>query len=179
MSASHDLPSGQINLSRRQVLLSGAVIIAGGLIASTLPRCAFADSSLQFMPFMQVSRLLVNHRLDDVVGQRMLALLEAEQPDLANLLNQLLTIAKAHQAKVVEDFFPAIPDGPAQDLARRIIFGWYTGSLAPTRDAKSFAFEQALTWRVTQDQITIPSYGISGPHRWQRANAPVLPLPQF
>ncbi|ARJ42388.1 hypothetical protein B1H58_10395 [Pantoea alhagi] len=179
MSSSHDLPPDQVNLSRRQILLSGAVVMAGGLLTSVLPRFAFAESSLHFIPFMQISRLLVNHELDDAVGQRMLAQLEAEQPDLAKNLNQLLAIARAHQAKVVEDFFPAIPAGPVQDLARRIIFGWYTGSLEPTRTAKSFAFEQALTWRTTQDTITIPSYGISGPNNWQRTNTPILPVPQF
>lgn len=179
MRHSHNLPPGKVHLSRRQILLSGAVIMARGLLTSALPRFAFADSSLQFIPFMQLSRLLVNHDLDNVVGQRMLALLEAEHPSLAEHLNQLLAIARAHKAEVVEDFFPAIPAGPVQDLARQIIFGWYTGSLAPTRSAKSFAFEQALTWRLTQDTITIPSYGISGPNNWQRANTPVLPVPQF
>ncbi|WP_338564899.1 sugar dehydrogenase complex small subunit [Erwinia sp. E_sp_W01_6] len=59
------------------------------------------------------------------------------------------------------------------------MFGWYTGSLEPTRAAKSFAFEQALTWQTTLDTITIPSYGISGPNNWQRINTPVLPLPTF
>ncbi|MBS0899640.1 hypothetical protein JK229_20890 [Pantoea dispersa] len=179
MNHSSNPSLGEVHFSRRQILLSGAVIMASGLVTSTLPRNAFAESSLHFIPFMQISRLLVNHKLDDTVGQRMLVLLEAELPDLANLLNQLLAIARARQAKVVEDFFPAIPTGPVQDLAYRIIFGWYTGSLAPTRAAKSFAFEQALTWRTTQDTITIPSYGISGPNNWQRENTPVLPVPQF
>ena len=178
MSASHDLPFGEVQLSRRRVLLSGAVIVAGGLIASTLPRFAFADSSKNFIPFMQLSRLLVNHKLDDAVGQRMLALLELEQPQLMENLNQLLAIAKAHNAQIVEDFFPAIPQGALQDLAHKIIFGWYTGSLEPKRSAKTFAFEQALTWHTTLDTITIPSYGISGPNNWQRANTPVLPVPQ-
>ncbi|MBK0097237.1 sorbitol dehydrogenase family protein [Erwinia sp. S63] len=179
MSTSQDLPLGEVQLSRRRVLLSGVVIVAGGLITSALPRLAFADSSKNFIPFMQISRLLVNHKLDDAVGQRMLALLELEQPDLMANLNHLLAIAKANKAQIVEDFFPAIPQGELQALAHKIIFGWYTGCLEPKRSAKAFAYEQALTWQTTLDTITIPSYGISGPNNWQRANTPVLPVPQF
>jgi len=179
MSTSRDLPAGHVHLSRRQVLLSGAAMVAGGLVSAALPRWAFADSSLHFIPFMQVSRLLVNHELDDAVGARMLALLQVDDAQLGQKLSQLLAIARSQQATVVEAFFPAIPAGPVQALAYRIIFGWYTGSLTATRSAKSVAFEQALTWRTTQDILTIPSYGISGPNQWQRANVPVLPVPQF
>lgn len=179
MSTSSDLPSGEVLLSRRSVLLAGAVIVAGGLVTTAIPRLAFAGSSLNLIPFMQLSRLLVNHSLDAAVGQRMLALLEGEQPDLMTNLNHLLAIAKAHNAQVVEDFFPSIPQGALRALAYKIIFGWYTGCLEPTRSAKAFAFEQALTWHTTLDVLTIPSYGISGPNNWQRANTPVLPVPQF
>ncbi|WP_338563620.1 sugar dehydrogenase complex small subunit [Erwinia sp. E_sp_B01_3] len=179
MRNSNEPSSGNVQLSRRQVLLAGAVIMAGGVMTSVLPRFALADASEHFTPFMQLSRLLVNHQLDEAVGQRMLRLLAAQEKGLPDNLNQLIAIARAHNARIVEDFFPAIPQGELQDLAHKIIFGWYTGSLEPTRAAKSFAFEQALTWQTTLDTITIPSYGISGPNNWQRINTPVLPLPTF
>ena len=179
MRYSNDLSEGKVQLSRRQVLLAGAVIMASGVVTSTLPSFVFADTSKAFTPFMQISRLLVNHALDDAVGQRMLALLETQEQGLLDNINQLLAIARVSDAKVVEDFFPSIPQGELQDLAHKIIFGWYTGSLAPTRSAKTFAFEQALAWHTTLDVITVPSYGISGPNNWQRVNTPVLPLPTF
>lgn len=179
MRYSNDLPDGKVKLSRRQVLLAGAVIMASGAVTSTLPSFVFADTSTAFTPFMQISRLLVNHALDEAVGQRMLALLETEEQGLLDNINQLLAIARVSDARVVEEFFPSIPQGKLQDLAHKIIFGWYTGSLASTRSAKTFAFEQALTWHTTMDVITIPSYGISGPNNWQRVNTPVLPLPTF
>lgn len=166
-------------LSRRKVLLAGAVIIAGGVVTSALPSFALAATSDTFTPFMQISRLLVNHQLDQAVGQRMFTLLAAEEGGLGDNLNQLLAIASAQNARVVEDFFPSIPQGKLQDLAHKIIFGWYTGSLEPTRTAKTFAFEQALTWHTTLDVITVPSYGISGPNNWHRVNTPVLPVPTF
>ncbi|MGE1563721.1 hypothetical protein [Pantoea septica] len=70
MRSSHDLPLGRINLSRRRISLSGAVIMADGLDASALPRFAFAESSINFIPFKQLPRLLVSHQLDAGVGQR-------------------------------------------------------------------------------------------------------------
>lgn len=179
MRYSTDRPQGKVQLSRRQVLLAGAVIVASGLVSSALPRVAAAATPAFFSPFMQLSRLLVNHQLDDQVGQRMLALLQAEESGLADSISQLLALAQAANARVVEDFFPSIPAGTLQDLAHKIIFGWYTGSLAPVRTASTFAFEQALTWHTTLDTITIPSYGISGPNNWQRVNTPILPLPVF
>lgn len=181
MFQSDDLSEGKVQLSRRKVLLSGAVIIAGGMATAALPSFAIASpkASKSFSPFMQISRLLVNHQLDEAVGQRMLALLESEEQGLLDNFTQLIAIARSRDAVKVEDFFSVIPQGELQDLAYKIIFGWYTGSLAPTRTAQTFAFEQALTWQTTLDVITIPSYGISGPNNWQRVNTPVLPVPQF
>lgn len=181
MFHSDDLSEGKVQFSRRKVLLSGAVIIAGGVVTSALPSFVMAESkpSKSFSPFMQISRLLVNHQLDEAVGQRMLAVLESEEQGVLENIYQLIAIARSRNASIVEDFFPAIPQGELQDLAYKIIFGWYTGSLTPMRTAKTFAFEQALTWQTTLDVITIPSYGISGPNNWQRVNTPVLPVPQF
>ncbi|WP_017346192.1 sugar dehydrogenase complex small subunit [Pantoea sp. A4] len=174
-----DPPAGQVLLSRRKVLLSGAIILASGLVTSSLPAFALPGTQPAFSAFMQISRLLVNHQLDESMGQRMLPILAAEEPQLTEQIQQLIAIAQTHQANVVEDFFPAIPEGALQALAYKIIFGWYTGSLQPTRTAKTFAFEQAMTWHTTLDAITIPSYGFSGPNNWQRSNTPVLPVPQF
>ncbi|HAB74903.1 MULTISPECIES: sugar dehydrogenase complex small subunit [Pantoea] len=73
MRSSYDLPPGRVNLSRRRILLSGAVIMAGGGVTSALLRFALAASSTNFIPFMPLSRPLVNHQLGDGVGQRLLA----------------------------------------------------------------------------------------------------------
>ena len=166
-------------LTRRRVLLAGATLAAGGLLSASLPAFALPAPAASLATFMQISRLLVNHQLSDTVGQRMLALLNAEQPELQAALGQLLSIAQRRNATQVEDFFSDIPAGKLQDLAYRIIFGWYTGSLEPGRAAKTFAYEQALTWHTTLDVIAVPSYGLSGPNNWTRTNTPVLPLPTF
>ncbi|WP_338564818.1 sugar dehydrogenase complex small subunit [Erwinia sp. E_sp_W01_6] len=104
MRNSNEPSSGNVQLSRRQVLLAGAVIMAGGVMTSVLPRFALADASEHFTPFMQLSRLLVNHQLDEAVGQRMLRLLAAQEKGLPDNLNQLIAIARAHNARIVEDF---------------------------------------------------------------------------
>lgn len=109
----------------------------------------------------------------------MLVLLQHEESTLIDDIHKLLVIARQNNARVVEDFFPTIPVGRLQDLAYKIIFGWYTGSLAPTRTAKCFAFELALTWQTTSDAITVPSYAISGPNNWSRPNVPLSNMPTF
>lgn len=179
MSTPGNDPLDGFQSTRRKLLFSGLAVSFLSASGLSFPKLAFANSSLSFIPFMQISRLLVNHQLDELVGQKMLLTLETQHADLATSLNQLLAIAQEHNARIVEDFFPAIPEGALQDLAYKIIFGWYTGSFAPVRDAETFAFEKALTWQTTIDVTTIPSYGISGPNNWQRINTPVLPVPTF
>jgi len=179
MKNKHPFPGAEVSLSRRKVLMAGAIILASGITTSALPAFALPSQSEQLTSFMQLSRLLVNHQLDDGVGQRMLALLIEENPTLADSIRQILAIAHQHQATRVEDFFAAIPQGPLNELAHKIIFGWYTGSLEPTRSAKTFAFEQALSYHTTLDVITIPSYGLSGPNNWSRPNTPVANMPRF
>lgn len=168
-----------VTLSRRQVLFAGLVMAAGTALTSALPAFALPASNGSFANFMALSRLLVNHQLDEGVGLRMMAQLEQEQPALASAVSQILAIATAHNATIVEEFFPAIPEGKLKALAHTIIFGWYTGCLSSKRGVKAFAFEQALTYHTTLDVITIPSYGISGPNNWSRPNAPVAAMPRF
>lgn len=50
MRSSYDLPSGRVNLSRRPVMLSGAVMMANGLVTPALSHIAFAEPSINFIP---------------------------------------------------------------------------------------------------------------------------------
>lgn len=173
------LGSKGISLSRRKMLIMSAALIGSGLAVSTVPAFGIAPATDTYSQFMQLSGLLVNHQLNEQVGRRMMDLLLQENAQLPSGLVQILAIAEKNNAKEVEDFFSAIPEGPLSDLAHKIIFGWYAGCLEPTRTAKSFAYEEALTFKLTNDVITIPSFGFSGPNNWTRPNAPVLPIPQF
>lgn len=168
------------NESRRKFLQASAILGAGSLLGVSLPVSAALAKEPGVAPFMQLSHLLVNHHLDEGVGQRMWVLLKDRHADLDQNVSAILKIAMQKQAKIVEDFFADIPEGGLQDLAYQIIFGWYAGCLDTSPQAESFAFEQALTFQNTADVIAIPSYGVSGPNDWaDRPNVPVLPLRKF
>lgn len=168
------------SLSRRKLLMAGAALGAGGLLGVQLPVSAALAAEPGVAPFMELSRLLVNHQLDEGVGQRMWQLLQQENAQLDRQVSAVLEIAHANNARIVEEFFPAIPEGELQDLAYQIIFGWYAGCLNTSKTAESFAFAQALTFQNTADVIAIPSYGRTGPNEWaDRPNVPVLPLRDY
>lgn len=178
---SQNNPKGGLeNQSRRNFLRAGAILGAGSLLGVSLPVSAALSKEPGVAPFMQLSRLLVNHQLDEGVGQRMWVLLKDEHAQFDQNVLAILNIAKQKQAQIVEDFFSAIPQGELQDLAYQIIFGWYAGCLSTSKTAESFAFAEALTFQNTADVIAIPSYGLTGPNDWaDRPNVPVLPLRKF
>lgn len=128
---------------------------------------------------MQVSALLVNHRLDARVGARMAAAAAEKYPQYAQMMTSIIGIANARQAHEVEDFFADIPEGPLREFAHWIIFAWYTGCASPKKDAQVFAYETALTYQTTADAVAIPSYGFSGPNQWGRPIVPLTPMPSF
>jgi hypothetical protein len=167
------------SLSRRQILIGGGILF-GAMAASgstsappigALP--AVADS------FMRVSSLLIQHHLHPEVGKRLAVALKIVRPGLDDHLGQLLDIAKANNAKCVEDFFPAVPDGPVKEAALAIISAWYLGVVVDGPDAEVFAYELALLYRPTSDVMTIPSYAISGPNGWNALGAPLTDMPEF
>ena len=105
--------------------------------------------------------------------------MSALNPSLSDHVTGLLAIAKAKNAKVVEDFFPDVPEGPLKETALSIISAWYLGVVSDAPDAEVFAYEYALMYQPTRDVMTIPSYAVSGPNGWT-ANAPPLgDMPEF
>lgn len=130
-------------------------------------------------PFMQLSALLVNHRLDAGIGARIAAAAAAQHADSATMIRSIVGIAQERKATRVEDFFDAIPAGPLQDFAHWVIFAWYTGCSSAQKDAQVFSFEGALTYQTTADAVAIPSYGFSGPNLWHRPIVPLSPMPSF
>lgn len=172
--------NGGTSLSRRKVLAAGIALWGGGLFGLGLPAYAKPQTTEAFSSFMQLSQLLVNHHLDKGVGLRMWALLKKQYPQLDEQVAAILDVAKKQNARIVEDFFPQIPEGELTALAHKIIFGWYAGCLEPSKTAESFAFAEALTFQNTADVIAIPSYGLTGPNKWaDRENVQILPLRQY
>jgi hypothetical protein len=169
------------SLARREVVVAG-LLVAGGLAAwSTLPAfsapAAWSDDSAR--QFMDISSLLIPHRLNAEIGKRIGAAMSALNPQLPDQVTALLDIARKKNAAIVEDFFPDVPDGPLKETALAIISAWYLGVVTDAPDAEVFAFEHALMYGPTSDVMTIPSYAISGPNAWP-ANAPPLSnMPEF
>jgi len=129
--------------------------------------------------FMEISRLLVSHRLNEEVGRRMSVAMAKLNPSLAQQIDGLLSIARGKNARVVEDFFDDVPDGPLKETALAIISAWYLGVITDAPDAEVFAYEYALMYQPTRDVMTIPSYAISGPNGWTDQAPPLSDMPEF
>lgn len=172
--------STAFGLSRRDMVIGGASL--GGLNAlSILPAFSAqpAASDERVARFMDLSSLLIQHRLDPVTGKRIAGALAAQNPSLPDQMTTLLDIARKKNARIVEDFFPDIPDGALKETTLSIISAWYMGVVIDTPDAEVFAFEHALMYQPTRDVMTIPSYAKSGPNNWN-AHAPALSdMPSF
>jgi fructose 5-dehydrogenase small subunit len=167
-----DVPA-ELGLSRREILIGGGVLLSA-LAAAPIATIA-ADSSLTTYPgeFLEISALLIPHQLDRDVGLRLAAALRMKDPTFAAKVTELIRIAKSKNAKIVEEFFPDVPDGPLKDAALLIVSAWYLGVIVDSPDAEVFAYELALMYQPTIDVMTIPTYAISGPNGWS-SQAPPL-----
>ena len=172
-----DCPTA-FNLARRDLLVGGLVI--GGIAAlPTLPAMAAPASDQASARFMEISLLLVPHRLNEAVGKRMGVAMAALNPQLSQHIDGLLSIAREKNARIVEDFFGDVPDGPLKETALSIISAWYLGVVTDAPDAEVFAYEYALMYKPTSDVMTIPSYAISGPNGWSAEAPPLSNMPEF
>jgi fructose 5-dehydrogenase small subunit len=168
------------SLARREVMIGGAFLVGGlatGLMPTESAMAAWSEEASA--RFMEISSLLIQHRLNQDIGRRMGAAMGALNSQLSDQVTELLTIAKNKNAKIVEDFFPDIPEGPLKETALAIISAWYLGVVTDAADAEVFAFENALMYQPTRDVMTIPSYAISGPNGWSADAPPLENMPDF
>jgi fructose 5-dehydrogenase small subunit len=174
-----DCPS-EYSLARRD-FLAGSVVFMGALASSTRVVAAPLDASMALPApkFMEVSSLLIDHKLSSDVGARLAAAMSSIHPGIAQDVDQILEIARRKNAKIVEDFFPDLPEGRLKDTALAIIAAWYTGVVVDAPGSTVFAFELALMYQPTRDVMTIPSYAISGPNGWNASAPPLSDMPEF
>jgi hypothetical protein len=168
------------NLARREVL-AGAFLIGGFAVLANLPTAsaAAAWSDESAARFFEISSLLIPHRLNAAIGKRIGSLMSASNPSLSEHVTGLLAIARQKNARVVEDFFPDVPEGPLRQTALAIISAWYLGVASDAPDAEVFALEYALMYQPTSDIMTIPSYAKSGPNGWTADAPPLGNMPEF
>ena len=169
-------------LDRREILAGGLAFV-GGLGLATPPAGSAAEATAwsgeAAARFMQLSSLLIPHRLNEGVGRRIGAAMSALNPSLADQVTELLAIARKKNARIVEDFFPDLPEGPIKETALAIISAWYLGVVTDAPDAEVFAYAYALMYQPTKDVMTIPSYAISGPNAWSDEAPPLSNMPEF
>jgi fructose 5-dehydrogenase small subunit len=154
----------------------------GGLAAGLTPQAKAALASWSeesAARFMEISSLLIPHRLHEEIGKRIGAAMSVLNPSLSDQVTELLAIGKNKNAKIVEDFFPDVPEGPLKQVALSIISAWYLGVVTDAPDAEVFAYEYALMFGPTKDVMTIPSYAISGPNGWSADAPPLDSMPEF
>ncbi len=169
----------EYSLVRRRFLGGGVALL--GLAAAPRDVAALAGtvSGIPLPKFMEVSSLLVNHQLNGAVGARLAVALAVAYPDMEQNIDDILTIARKNNAKVVEDFYPDIPQGSVQDAALTIISAWYSGVISEALGSEVYAYELALMYQPTSDVMTIPSYAISGPNGWNASAPPLTDMPEF
>jgi hypothetical protein len=180
MTSFRDDAPANFSLYRRKILVGGALLLGevarANYVSAALPDGAGNDAST---PFMEISQLLIQHRLDRDVGRRLAIAMAATNPAFSEQITELLVIAKGKNAKIVEDFFPDIPAGPLKECALAIISAWYMGVIVDAAGAEVFAFELALMYQPTIDVMTIPTYAISGPNGWTSDAPPLNAMPTF
>jgi hypothetical protein len=176
-----DSPSS-FRLSRRRVLIAGGLVAGSAAIGGISAYAAHGEQGEQgdfAARFMEVSLLLIQHKLDPIVGARMAQAMLASDSSLSERVTEIIRVAKTKNAKAVEDFFPDLPEGPLKSTALDIISGWYLGVIKDTADAEVFAFEDALIYKPTSDVMTIPSYAKSKPNGWGPDAPPLSNMPEF
>jgi fructose 5-dehydrogenase small subunit len=169
-------------LDRREILAGGLALVGGLGLATPTASSAAEDtawSGESSARFMQLSSLLIPHRLNEGVGRRIGAAMSALNPSLAEQVTELLAIARKKNARIVEDFFPDLPEGPLKETALAIISAWYLGVVTDAPDAEVFTYAHALMYQPTKDVMTIPSYAISAPNAWSAEAPPLSDMPEF
>ena len=169
-------------LDRREILAGGLAFVGGLGLAKPPAGWAAEATAWSGEPaarFMELSSLLVPHRLNERVGRRIGAAMSALNPSLAEQVTELLAIARKKNARIVEDFFPDLPEGPLKETALAIISAWYLGVVTDAPDAEVFAYAYALMYQPTMDVMTIPSYAISAPNAWSAEAPPLSNMPKF
>lgn len=173
-------PHHILTISRRDTLVGGVAVLAGGVIASACTSLALAaiEPSTQDR-FMRMSKLLISHQLSPDVGARIVDMAVGQYKDLPSMLEAIIAIAERKPSAVVEDFFGDIPDGKLKDFSYWVILAWYSGCSSEKGDATVFTNEDALTFKTTADVVAIPSYCLSGSNGWTQPTVPLANMPEF
>jgi hypothetical protein len=165
-------------LTRRALMTASGLALAGATVVGVAGPLSGVTDEAQESSFMALSRLLIAHHLEPVVGHRLAAALHADAEPMKTDIDALLTLARERKATIVEDFFP-VATAAQQASALRIISAWYLGVIDDKPGGEVIAFELALMFQPVRDVMTIPTYAISGPNGWGSEAPPLTDMPRF
>lgn len=158
-------------ISRRTFLFTALSLVSLTAVDPlSIVHAAQRDAGLD--TFMQVSKLVSKESLDPVTGAALYqALRQADQDFDANLSKLAKQIA-ARSGITVEALVENL-DNTRQTVLRdtlnKVVSAWYLGVVG----FRTFAYESALMFRMTDDVLSPPSYVRRGPLYW--ANSIHLP----
>lgn len=144
-------------ISRRCLLgYTGAGLVAG-IIGPLALNSSSASAASNLQRFMEVSRALTGKsQLDEVIGQRLLQLLDA-LPGFTAGWHELLPIPKGD---------PSGWSAAQQKIASEIISAWYLGKVGEGTDARVVSYEKALMFQAVTGVLVIRSYCSGKPGYW-------------
>ena len=144
-------------ISRRRLLEYTGVGLAAGIIGPLALNSSSAATTSNLQRFMEVSQALTGkQQLDEVIGQRLLQLLDSV-PGFSAGLNQLLPLPKGD---------PGGWNAAQQKTASEVISAWYLGKVGQGTDARVVSYEKALMFEAVAGVLVIRSYCSGKPGYW-------------
>ena len=168
MDALHDshglaLPT----LSRRKFLFT-ALSLASLAVVDPWAIAHAAGSDAGLNTFMQVSRLVSKEPLDPVTGSALYQALRQSDQAFDAHLNELARQIAAAPGIAIEALAEKLDDNKQaglRDTLSKVVSAWYLGVVG----FRTYAYESALMFRVTDDVLSPPSYVRRGPLYWARS----------
>jgi hypothetical protein len=174
----HPSPDYRPPNALRRMLVGGiAVGYATSLLPSGFIASAFAaDASTAGAPavstsaatFNEVSLVLTGRTaLDAIQAQRLLAALEANDPQFASMLGALANFIATRKPDplAVQQALDA-EKATFASLPRAILTAWYVGVVGSNEQATCVAYESSLMYMVVADQLKPPSYAYGAYGSW-------------
>lgn len=155
---------GLRNVSRRKFLFTALSLASLAAVDPwAVARVAQGDAGLD--RFMQVSRRVSKETLNPVTGAALYQALRQEDQDFdANLskLAQQLAAKPGMTIEALAENLDSTRQAALRNTLNKVISAWYLGVVG----FRTYAYESALMFRLTDDVLSPPSYVRRGPLYW-------------
>lgn len=161
----HGLPG----ISRRKFLFT-ALSLAALAVVDPLAVVHAAQGNAGLDTFMQVSKRISKESLDPVTGAALYQALRQEDQDFDASLDQLAKQIAAKPGMTIEalaENLDKTKQTALRDTLNKVVSAWYLGVVG----FRTYAYESALMFRLTDDVLSPPSYVRRGPLYWADSNS--------